>query len=273
MQKVKFDRDTGTTDLSAIGESFSDEVAAMYFENPNFLGIIEQSAQEIVERVHAVGALAIVGADPSTLGVLKPPGAYGADIVVGDGQPLGVYSNFGGPLIGIFATRRDPTLLRQMPGRLIGLTNEKSDPSRRGYVMVLQTREQHIRRETATSNICTNEALFALAVSIFLATMGPKGMKEMGDHMVSKSHYAQKRFKEEGIESPAFSGSYFGELSLRTARLDSEKLAGKLAKQGILGGLPMGRFYPDLGDVSTFSFNETHSLEDIEQLVGAIRNL
>ncbi|MDH2899674.1 MAG: aminomethyl-transferring glycine dehydrogenase subunit GcvPA [archaeon] len=270
VEVINFDPESGTLDSRSLASRLNDEVAAVYIENPNFLGIIEEYAEDIIQKVHGCGALAIVGVDPSTLGLLKPPGSYGADIVVGDGQPLGVYPNFGGPLIGIFATKTDPALLRQMPGRLIGLTNERTDESRRGFVMVLQTREQHIRRENATSNICTNEALFALAVSIFLAVMGPRGMRELGEHMVSKSHYAQRRMKEEGFESPFFSGSYFGELSVKT-RTDSVTVSKNLAAHRILGGLPFGRFYPDLRNVSLFSFNETHSEEDIDRLVTALK--
>ncbi len=270
VEVIDFDSQSGTTDLRSLDSKIDDNVAAVYFENPNFLGIIEESASNIVETAHKHGSLAIVGVDPSTLGLLRPPGAFGADIVVGDGQPLGVYPNLGGPLIGIFATKTDPLLLRQMPGRLIGIANEKGDPSRRGYTMVLQTREQHIRREAATSNICTNEALFALAVSIFLAIMGPRGMKELGDHMLFKSHYAQKRLKEEGFVAPCFSGSFFGELTLNT-KIESETLTKKLIQHGILGGLPLGRFYHELKQVSIFSFNETHSLEDIERLITSLR--
>jgi glycine dehydrogenase subunit 1 len=272
IELVDFETKNGTLDERSLASKLNEDVAAVYLENPNFLGIIEEYAEDIIQKVHRSGALAIVGVDPSTLGLLKPPGSYGADIVVGDGQPLGVYPNFGGPVIGIFATKTDPSLLRQMPGRLIGLTNEKNDESRRGFVMVLQTREQHIRRENATSNICTNEALFALAVSIFLAVLGPKGMKELGQHMLSKSHYAQQRMKEEGFETPFFSGAFFGELSLRT-RTESITMTKNLAKHGILGGLPLGRFYPDLRNVSLFSFNETHSEEDIERLVNTLRTL
>ncbi len=266
---IPFDEETGLVDLHSLEGLLNSDVAAVYTENPNFLGLVEESVEEIVNSCHKKGALAVVGVDPSTLGVLKPPGEYGADIVVGDGQPLGVYPNLGGPLIGVLATRRDPTLLRQMPGRLIGLTVEKENPSRRGYAMVLQTREQHIRRQQATSNICTNEALFALAVSVYLAVMGPKGIREIGEHMVSKSHYSMKRLQEEGFSTPHFSAPFFGELSVKT-RTGSQELAKKLAGYGILGGLPLGRFYQELGDVSLFSFNETHSKDDIEKLVSAL---
>lgn len=261
-------KETGAIDIAQLKLKLANDFAAVYFENPNFFGIIEESCQEISEIAHSFGSLSIVGVNPATLGILRSPGSYGADIVVGDGQPLGVYSNFGGPIIGIFGTRRDPSLLRQMPGRLIGMTCEKTDPSRRGFAMVLQTREQHIRREQATSNICTNEALFALAVSIFLAAMGPRGMKEIGENMIAKSHYAQMRLKEEGF-APHFSGSFIGDLNIET-EMNSIALAKELAKNGILGGLPMARFYSDLSKVSVFSFNETHSVEDIEQLVQAL---
>ena len=272
IEQIDINNLTGGLSLESLSSKLNDNVAAVYFENPNFFGIIEDAAEQAVNMIHSNKSLSIVGVNPATLGVLKPPGAYGADIVVGDGQPIGVYSNFGGPLIGIFATRRDPLLLRQMPGRLIGLTNAKNDPSRRGYVMVLQTREQHIRREAATSNICTNEALFALAVSIFLATMGPEGMREIGENMIAKSHYASQRFKEEGIDTPHFSGSFFGEVNVQT-KTDSQLLTKELAKMGILGGLPLGRFIPDLSHVSTFAFNETHSMVDIERLVSAVRSI
>ncbi len=269
---IDLDKKSGMIDLQSLESKLDDQTAAVYFENPNFLGIIEETVEDISSKVHSRGALVLTGVDPSTLGVMKPPGKYGADIVVGDGQPLGVYPNFGGPLIGIFATKMDPQLLRQMPGRLIGLTHQKDNPNRRGYVMVLQTREQHIRRENATSNICTNEALFALAVSIFLATMGPKGMEELGEHMLAKAHYAQRRLQEEGLEAPYFTGPFFGELSLRT-NLNSQELSKKLASQGILGGLPLGRFYKEFQNISLFSFNETHTLEDIERLVSSLRGL
>jgi glycine dehydrogenase subunit 1 len=270
IDQVDYDS-SGKIDNSSLDSKLTDDTAALYIENPNFLGIIEDEVDQIVLKCHSKGALVIVGVNPITLGLLRPPSSYGADIVVGDGQPLGIYPNFGGPLMGIFATREDPNLLRQMPGRLIGATRSK-DGSRRGYTMVLQTREQHIRREHATSNICTNEALFALAVSIYLASMGPTGMKEIGEHIVSNSNYALKRFQEEKFDSPFFTGSFFGEVSLKT-RVSSTDLSKKLAFFDILGGLPLGRFFEELKGVSLFSFSELHTVSDIESLVTALKRV
>ncbi len=262
---------SGRTDVSALDTMLDRETAAVYLENPNFLGIIEDNVDTIAEKCHALGALVIVGVNPITLGLLKPPGSYGTDIVVGDGQPLGLYANLGGPLMGIFATREDSNLLRQMPGRVIGATKSK-DGIRRGYTMVLQTREQHIRREQATCNICTNEALFALAVSIYLTSMGPQGMKEVGEHIVLNAHYALKRFKEEGLKAPNFTGSFFGDVSIVT-KCSSDELSKRLIDFNILGGLPLGRFYQNLRNVSLFSFSELHTADDIERLISALKQI
>jgi glycine dehydrogenase subunit 1 len=259
---------SGRTNLESLESSLTEQVSALYLESPNFFGVIEDKVHEIVEKCHSKGILVIMGVNPMTLGILKPPGEYGADIVVGDGQPLGSYLNFGGPLIGIFATKRDPALLRQMPGRLIGMTTSK-DNLRRGYTMVLQTREQHIRRENATSNICTNEALFALAVSVYLSALGPKGIKKIGESIVTNSHYAMKLLSEAGLRCPYFEGRFFGDLSLKT-RKNSSELANSLAKKRILGGISLGRWYPRLDNVSVFSFTELHTQKDVETLASVL---
>ncbi len=262
---------SGNLDLVSLDSHLNDAVASVYVEVPNFLGVVEDSLHVLSEKCRAKGALLTVGVNPITLGVLAPPSSYGADIVVGDGQPLGIYPNFGGPLMGIFAIRDDPTLLHQMPGRLIGSTFSKQG-SRRGYTMVLQTREQHIRREHATSNICTNEALFALAVSIYLSSMGPSGIREVGERIFGISHYAKKRFAEEGLSAPYFDGTFFGDLSVRT-KLDGAELSRQLSEHGILGGLPLGRFYGNLDRVSLFSFSELHGVPEVERLVSAIKSI
>ncbi|MDG6999637.1 MAG: aminomethyl-transferring glycine dehydrogenase subunit GcvPA [Nitrososphaerota archaeon] len=270
IQLVDYDS-SGKIMMGDLERKLGNDVAAMYFENPNFFGIIEDDIDRIVELCHSKKTLVIAGVNPITLGLIRPPGSYGTDIAIGDGQPLGLYPNFGGPMMGIFATREEPSLLRQMPGRLIGATLSK-DGSRRGYTMVLQTREQHIRREYATSNICTNEALFALAVSIYLASMGPKGIKEIGENIVTKSHYALKRVEEERLDGPFFKGSFFGDLSLRTG-IDSSNLSRRLIEFNILGGLPLGRFYADLSRISLFSFSEIHTLTNVEHLISSLKIL
>ena len=245
------------------------DVAAIYLENPNFFGIIEDGIEQLTDACHSKGTLAIIGINPVSLGVIRPPGAYGADIVVGDGQPIGLYPNFGGPLMGIFAMRADSIMLRQMPGRLIGVTRS-IEASKRGYTMVLQTREQHIRREHATSNICTNEALFALAVSIYLASLGPHGMREIGENIISKTNFALKTLCEHDIESPFFTGGCFGDLSVRTKH-SGQDISRKLVDFNILGGLPLGRHFDDLERVSLFSFGEIHTADDIECLASALK--
>jgi len=262
---------SGSIDLVNLEEKLNDDVGAIYLEIPNFLGALEDSLSPISEVCHKNGSLLIVGVDPITLGVLSPPSSYGADIVVGEGQSLGLYPNFGGPFMGIFAIKEDPTLLRQMPGRLIGSTTSK-EGSRRGYTMVLQTREQHIRREHATSNICTNEALFALAVSIYLSSMGPDGMREVGERIYGNAHYASKRFSEEGLHSPYFDGAFFGDLSIET-KMDCIAMSKSLLGHNILGGLPLGRFYNNLQHVSLFSFSELHGAEDVDSLVTAVKSV
>ncbi|HDJ04503.1 MAG TPA: aminomethyl-transferring glycine dehydrogenase subunit GcvPA, partial [Candidatus Bathyarchaeota archaeon] len=187
--EVKQDMEKGIIDLEDLKGKVSRETAAVYVENPSYLGFLVENVRAVAEIVHDCGGLFIVGVDPTSLGIVKPPGDYGADIVVGEGQPLGNYMNCGGPLLGIMACRGELSFVRQMPGRIIGMTTTK-DGSRRAYCMVLQTREQHIRRERATSNICTNEALCALRAAVYMALLGPEGFRELGENILYKTQYA-----------------------------------------------------------------------------------
>jgi glycine dehydrogenase subunit 1 len=192
----------------------SDKTAAVYIENPSYLGFIEENVDEIGGLAHKHGALFIVGVDPTSLGILKPPGEYGADIVVGEAQPLGNPMNFGGPLLGIFACRDDLNLIRQMPGRIIGMTTTL-DGSKQGFCMVLQTREQHIRREKATSNICSNEALCAVASAVYMALLGPKGLRELGETIMYRANYAMRLLsKINGVKAPIFKSVHFKEFTV-----------------------------------------------------------
>jgi glycine dehydrogenase subunit 1 len=180
VRQVEFDAERGHINLEDLRNAISDRTAAVYIENPSYLGFIETQVDEISKETHANDALFIVGVDPTSLGILRPPGDYEADIVIGEAQPLGNPMNFGGPLLGIFACREDMALVRQMPGRIIGMTRTQ-DGTKNGFCMALQTREQHIRREKATSNVCSNEALCSVASAVYMALLGPEGLRELGE--------------------------------------------------------------------------------------------
>ncbi len=187
---IDFDNETGQLDINDALVKLNDGVAGVYLENPNYFGILETGINELVQAIHKRGGLALVGVDPISLSVVREPGAYDADIVVGEGQPHGIPMNYGGPHLGIFAVR-ELTLARDMPGRLIGITTTKDSPQK-AFSMVLQTREQHIRREAATLNICTNQSLMAIAASSYLALLGKNGFKKLGEVILSNSHYAAR---------------------------------------------------------------------------------
>lgn len=272
VETADFDDEQGTADIDKLSQSIDSETAAVYLENPNFFGVIETQVQAVAEEAHKKGALFIVGVDPVSLGILKPPGEYGADIVVGEGQPLGISMNFGGPLLGIFAAKDDPAFLRQIPGRIIGATTSK-EGNRRGYTMVLQTREQHIRREVATSNICTNEALLAVAASAYLSLAGPDGLREVCGACIANSHLAARMMtKINGLKSPMFNGPFFKDftVSIEDGEAKARQLPSKLLKYRILGGLPLGPFFEDLEGCVLFSATEMHTEEDIVKLVDAV---
>jgi glycine dehydrogenase subunit 1 len=226
-------------------------------------------------QAHQAGALFIVGVDPASLGILKPPGDYGADIVIGEGQPLGNAMNFGGPLLGIMACREDNTLIRQMPGRIIGTTTTQ-DGMREGYCMALQTREQHIRREKATSNICTNEALCAVASCVYLSLLGPQGMRELGETIISKANYTIRLLSEiEGIKTPVFRSPHFKEFTVNfdSARKDVKTLNTSLLEREIHGGKDISREFPALGQTALYCVTETHSKADIDRLTQALAEI
>lgn len=268
---VEYDIKTGRTDVRKIKESLNDDVAALYVENPNFFGVLEDDIEELSGIVHSQGALLIAGIDPISLGIVAPPGEYGADIAVGEGQPLGMHVSFGGPYLGIFAVRGGQEIIRQMPGRLIGMTTTR-DGKRRGFSQVLQTREQHIRRENATSNICTNQSLCAVAACVYLATLGEEGLQNLARRIIATSHYASKLLsKISKVEAPYFEGSFFREL---TVKIPSKKdVSKKLLQSGIIGGLELQRFFPELKDVYLYSFSELVSPDDISKVANAIENV
>jgi glycine dehydrogenase subunit 1 len=259
--------------LENLKHQVSEKTTAVYIENPSYLGFVETQVEEIAEITHDSGALFITGVDPTSLGVLKPPGEYGADIVVGEGQPLGNHLNFGGPLLGLFACRDEMELIRQMPGRVIGMTTTLSG-GKTGFCMALQTREQHIRREKATSNICTNEALCAVASASYLAMLGPHGLRELSEIIMTKTQHAmQELAKIKGVKAPLFKTPHFKEFTVnfdktgKTVRVLHQAL---LKQHGIHGGRDISKEFPELGQTALYCITEVHSKTDIDQLAQAL---
>jgi len=276
IKSVGYDPKTGLLNLDELKRQCSEKTAAVYVENPSYLGFIETQVEEIAEIAHHNGALFIVGVDPISLGVLKPPGEYGADIVVGEGQPLGNHMNYGGPLLGVFACRGEIELIRQMPGRIIGMTTTL-DGNKHGFCMALQTREQHIKRERATSNICTNEALCALASVTYLALLGPQGLRELGETIMAKTRYAVQLLSEiRGIKAPVFESPHFKEFTVnfhKTGRTVKSVHQALLKRHGIHGGKDISPEFPELGKTALYCVTEVHSEEEIERLANALKNV
>jgi len=247
------------------GDSPGPETAALIFQQPNFLGLLED-ARGLTESAHSAGALVIACVDPISLALLAPPGEYDADIAVGEGQQLGLAPSYGGPHLGFIACRKE--LTRRLPGRLIGEAHDSQ--GRRGYVLTLTAREQHIRREKATSNICTNHSLCALAASVYLTYMGPDGLRQVADVSFQRAHWLASALAGLPDVEPAFPGRLFlNEFPVRVKNV--LQTLGKLDDVGILGGLPAGRWYPDLDDVIVLCCTELNDPRALEQLVEALR--
>ena len=262
LQQSLYCTETGTTlpeSLSAI----DDQTAAVVIQSPNFFGCIEDVAA-LAEKAHSVGALLIVTVtEAMSFGLLKSPGAGGADIVVAEGQSFGVPLSFGGPYVGLFATR--DKYARQIPGRLVGEAYDKN--GRRGFVLTLATREQHIRREKATSNICTNEGLIALAATIYLETMGRRGVQEAARQCTQKAHYTAREIaKLDGFTLP-YSAPFFNEFVVRAPN-EATPLLDQLAKEkGIDGGIALSRFDSTRANDFLVCVTETNTKEQIDALV------
>ena len=259
----------GVTDLDALRKVVSGSTAAVVVQYPNFFGCLEE-VRTAGEIAHAAGALLVVSADPVNLGLLAPPGALGADIVVGEGQPLGVPLSFGGPYVGLFACRE--RFVRHMPGRIVGRTNDLD--GRTGYVLTLQTREQHIRRERATSNICTSTQLIALAFTIALCTLGKQGLRRMAELCYHKAHYAAEQIARlpryelalDGVPSAGSGRCFFQEFVARCPIAPAE-INRRLLERGMIGGYDVSeRIERGL----LLCFSELHTREEIDALVEAL---
>jgi glycine dehydrogenase subunit 1 len=275
IKHVEYNRKTGQVDLEDLKTKISGQTAAVYLENPSYLGFVETEVDAIAQIAHDKGALLIIGVDPVSLGVLKAPSEYSTDIVVGEGQPLGNAMSFGGPLLGILACRDSMELIRQMPGRTIGITTTL-DGSSKGFCMALQTREQHIRREKATSNICTNEALCAVAAAVYLALLGPQGLKELGEACLIKARYVMQELAQiDGVNVPVFDAPHFKEFTVNVdaAGRDVQSVHEDLLYYGVHGGKNISKEFPELGETALYCVTEIHSKHEIDRLVTALREV
>jgi glycine dehydrogenase subunit 1 len=244
----------------ALHEAIDDHTACVVVQHPNFFGCLE-AMEQLAAVAHQGGALLVVVVDPISLGLLKRPGDYGADIVVAEGQPLGNAMSFGGPYLGILACRE--AFVRRMPGRLAGQTVDRR--GRRCFVLTLQTREQHIRREKATSNICTNQGLLALRATIYLALLGPHGLRQVAELCLRKSHYALRRLCDTPRLRRAFPAATFKEFVLRDARGEVDALLEGALRAGFFAGVPLGRWYPELGDCFLVAVTEKRTRDEIDR--------
>ena len=255
-------------ELSSLKSLLDEKTAAFIIQNPNFFGQFE-SVAGLADAVHAAGALLIVVADPISLGLFQPPGKYGADVVCAEGQSLGIPLSFGGPYLGIFATKN--AYVRKMACRLVGETVDAE--GKRGYVLTLSTREQHIRREKATSNICTNVGLIALAASVYLATMGKCGLEQVATLCYHKSHYAAsqiRRLKGYAVH-PQADKPFFKEFVVRCPRPVDEINELLLEEFDIIGGYDLGRDYPHLNKHMLIAVTETNTRQEIDDLVEGLK--
>jgi len=263
LREYGYNRRTGTADIASLRAAVGPDTAAVYVESPNLFGRFEENLAEIRQ---IAPTLLVVGATPLALAVTKPPGEFGADIVVGEGQPLGTALNFGGPLIGIFACREEH--LRKMPGRVIGITRDAK--GHRAFCMTLQTREQHIRRERAMSNICTNETLMAVASAAYAAVLGANGLRSVAlDNIRRAKRLAERIDHVMGFEAPVFAGAHFNEFVVRS-KTPYSKVARKLLKAGVHGGLPLAAHFPELGETALFATTEVHTDQEYDRLVAGL---
>ncbi len=265
---VTVDAPSGTVTPEELDSAIDDKTACVLVQHPNFFGCLED-VEKLAAVAHAKGAVLIVAVDPISLGLLKRPGDYGADIVVAEGQSLGTPMSYGGPYLGVLACREK--FLRRMPGRLVGETVDRRD--RRCWVLTLQTREQHIRREKATSNICTNQGLMALRATVYLSAMGPQGLRSTAELCLKKARYAVNQWTADGLLQPAFVAPTFKEFVLRVPRQRADDLLAVASEQGIMAGVPLGCWYPELGDCLLMAVTEKRTKAEIDRMTEIIRSV
>jgi glycine dehydrogenase subunit 1 len=259
--------ENGVTSVAGLEKMLSPEIGCVVIQQPNFLGNLEP-VDEIAAKAKAAGATLIVAVNPMSLGLLRTPAEYGAEIVVGEGQVFGNPMGFGGPYLGVLAVK--DKYLRRMPGRLVGQTTDVR--GQRGFVLTLSTREQHIRRERATSNICSNEALCALAGCVYLTWLGKQGVKDLAEHCVKKAHYLADRISSLKGYSLAWSTPFFNEFAVKCP-VAPEKVIKSLLGKKILAGYPLGKSYPELKDYLLIAVTEKRTKEEMDELVSGMEVL
>jgi len=257
----------GKTDLKALQALVDEKTAAVVVSNPNFFGVLEDG-QAFADAAHAKGALCIAVVEPVSLALVKSPGEFGADIACGEGQSLGISPSFGGPYLGFLAAKM--ALVRQMPGRICGQTTDNR--GQRGFVLTLQTREQHIRREKANSNICTNQTLLAIAATIYLGAVGPQGLTEVATQGAQKAHYlAGELAKIKGVKL-SYSGAWMNEFTVDLGK-DSGPVLDALQAKGILGGVALSRFYPERKNEILVAVTEVKKKAQLDKYAAALKEV
>lgn len=257
----------GITSLEDLDQAVTGNTSAVIIQQPNFFGCVED--MDAIEPIAHKGKAVFVAniTEPASLAVLTPPGAYGADIAVGELMSFGNPMSYGGPALGFMAARTK--YMRLLPGRLVGQTVEEGGNKQTGYVLTLQTREQHIRRERATSNICTNQSLLAVGATIYMAVLGKQGFQELGQLCIQKAHYAFRQITALPGYSAKFSSPFFDEFVI-TAPIPAQKLQQEFLSAGMIGGYPLGDRYPGMENDTLFCVTETRTREDIDKLVGVL---
>jgi len=260
----------GVTPIDALDAAVSPTTAAVIIQQPNFFGCVEDV--RAIERIAHKGKALFVTTitEPASLGVLAAPGGYGADIAVGELMSFGNTMSYGAPALGFMAAKQK--FMRLLPGRLVGQTIEEGEKKQTGYVLTLQTREQHIRRERATSNICTNQSLLAVGATIYLAALGKQGFRELGEQCLQKAHYAFRQITAlPGFEA-AFTGPFYDEFVMKLP-IAATQLQQHFEQAGIIGGYPLGQKYPGMDNCMLFCVTEARTKEDIDTLVSVLREV
>ncbi len=269
VREVSLEENSPLVDLEKLKAAIDDNTAAVYLEMPNAMGYLDPRAKEISELAHDVKAKFIVGVDPLSLGLVAPPGEYGADLVVGEGQPLGNAVNFGGPLLGIFAFNYDRKEIRRTPGRLIGITKQLKS-GKKGFTITLQAREQHIKRAKATSNICSNEALSAVISAIYLSALGPRGMEELSTGLHKRALFLREKLAETGkVEIMYPEIPFFADFAVKFPVENHEKFISTMVSKGFVPGAP----WDYNNELYVLGVSELHDKQHIEAFANTLKEV